>query len=282
MYYNKWHEKIVYNNRMAYTLPFQVFLAGIGYPWAEYRILHNINGTNSWDKYILEYVLEGRGYAETDDGRFAVQAGDLFFMNRDRRIIYGAVPEEPYKKMFVVFHGTLADSLAENYGLTDSVIIRHVDAESSFRQLLQLLERSTAETHEADMDEAALAVHRLLLPLRSPAIVREMEKPGSTADKIRGYIDANLLMRDLSLGDLSDYFLLSRSQIIRQFRQHFGTTPGQYILQKRIETACYLLDVTRMPVGEIAAKLYFTDGCYFSAVFRRHTGFSPAAWRKRL
>ena len=90
------------------------------------------------------------------------------------------------------------------------------------------------------------------------------------------------LLRPLSLGDLSAYFRLSRSQIIRQFRQHFGITPVQYILQKRLETARYLLDMTDMPVGEIAAKLYFTDGCYFSAVFRRHTGVSPTAWRKRL
>ena len=282
MYYNKKHEKIVFNNRMAYALPFQIFLAGIGYPWPEYRIVHNETADSSWNMYILEYVLEGRGYAQTDDGRFEVQAGDLFFMNRDRRITYGAVPEEPYKKLFVVFHGPLADSLVTHYGLSASVIIRHTDAETSFRQLLNLLERSVSETYEADMDEAALAVHRLLLPLRAPAIVREMEKPGSAAEKIRSYIDANLLLRPLSLGDLSAYFRLSRSQIIRQFRQHFGITPVQYILQKRLETARYLLDMTDMPVGEIAAKLYFTDGCYFSAVFRRHTGVSPTAWRKRL
>ncbi|MBQ3590460.1 MAG: AraC family ligand binding domain-containing protein, partial [Clostridia bacterium] len=170
MYYNTKHEKILYNNRMSYTLPFQVFLAGIGYPWAEYRISHNTGEENDWDKYILEYVLEGRGYAETASRRYEVQAGDLFFMNRNRQIVYGAVPEEPYKKLFVVFHGPLADSLMENYGITDSVIVRRVDMESSFRQLLQMLERSTFETHEADMDEAALTIHRMLLPLRSSAI----------------------------------------------------------------------------------------------------------------
>ena len=281
MYYNTKHEKILYNNRMSYTLPFQVFLAGIGYPWAEYRIPHNTEQGNDWDKYILEYVLEGRGYAETAGRRYEVQAGDLFFMNRNRQIVYGAVPEEPYKKLFVVFHGSLADSLMENYGITDSVIVRRVDMESSFRQLLQLLERSTFETHAADMDEAALTIHRMLLPLRSSAIVREMEKPGNTAEKIRGYIDGNILIRDLSLEILSDYFRLSRSQIIRLFRKEYGITPGQYILQKRIETAQYLLGVTGMSVGEIAARLYFSDGCYFSAVFRRHTGYSPTAWRKR-
>lgn len=278
MYFNTKHEKIVYNNRMSSNLPFQVFLAGITYPWEEYRIPHN----TEWDKYILEYILEGKGYVETEEGRYSLRAGDYYFMNRNRRQIYGAERAEPYKKMFVVFHGPLVDSLMEHYRITDSVIIRHLDMEAVFRQLLGILERSAYETHPEDMDEAVLLIHRMLLPLRSPVIVQEMEKPGGMAEKIRGYIDANILIRPIHLETLSEYFRLSRSQIIRVFRQAYGQTPGQYILQKRLEAAEYLLGVSRMPVSEVAAKLYFSDSCYFSQVFRKWKGISPSQLRKQI
>ena len=280
MYFNKIHEKIVYNNRLSKNLPFQVFLAGISYPWEEYRIAHNTDSGNNWDKYIMEYILEGKGYIETEGRRYEVHAGDYYLLNRDRYHIYGADREEPYRKMFVVFHGPLMDSLMEHHHLTEDVILRNIDMEAPFRQLLNLLERAATENHPDDIDEAMLMIHRMLLPLRPPAIVREMDTAIGMAEKLRRYIDANILIRPLHLEDLTDYFRMSESQIIRVFRKEYGQTPGQYILQKRLEAAEYLLWCSSMPVGEVAAKLYFSDSCYFSAVFRKWKGLSPSQYRK--
>ncbi len=281
MYDNMHREKIVYNNRMSYALPFQIFLAGYGEPNPHFRIEHNIVTLNEWDKYILEYVLDGRGFCETEQGRTEIHAGELFFMNKNRRIVYGAVPEEPYRRLFAVFHGTLADSLVQSYCITDSVVIRKTDMEGAFRRMLSLLERSTFDTWQEDMDKCALLVHEMLLALRPSPLRMEMEKPGSTAEKLKGYIDTNILLRNLTLEDLSNYFRMSQSQMIRLFRQTYGMTPGQYILQKRMEGAEYLLWNTKMSIGEIAARLHFHDSCYFTAVFRKHVGVSPTAFRKR-
>jgi len=280
MYFTTKHEKIVYNNRLSNDLPFQVFLAGITYPWEEYRIPHNTGDFIDWDKYILEYILEGKGYIETADRRYEVRAGDYYLLNRNRYHIYGADREEPYRKMFVVFHGPLVDSLMEHHRLKEDAILRHIDMEAPFRQLLGLLERAVPENHADDMDEAMLMIHRMLLPLRPPAIVREMDTAIGMAEKLRRYIDANILIRPLPLEHLSDYFRMSESQMIRVFRKEYGQTPGQYILQKRLEAAEYLLWCSSMPVGEIAAKLYFSDSCYFSAVFRKWRGMSPSQFRK--
>ncbi len=281
MYDNRYKEKIVFNNRMAYVQPFQIYLAGYGYPNPDFRLEHNTGAVNDWDKYILEYVLEGRGFGESEKGRYELHPGELFFMNKNRRIVYGAVPEEPYRRLFVVFHGPLADALVTAYGITDSIVVRRADVESSFRHLLSVLERSTFETWQEDMDRCALLVHEMLLCLRPSPLRLEMEKPGSTAEKVRGYIDTNILLRNLTLADLSDYFRMSQSQIIRLFRQTYGQTPGQYILKKRIEGAEYLLWNTRMSVSEIAARLHFGDSCYFTAVFRKHMGVSPTEFRRR-
>ncbi len=280
MYDNRHKEKIVYNNRMAYALPFQITIAGYGYPNPHLYFTHNTGVENDWDKYILEYVLEGRGFGEAEHGRMEIHEGELFFMHKNRRIVYGAVPEEPYRRLFVVFHGALADSLVTAYGITDSIVVRRVDVESTFRHLLSILERSTFDTWQEDMDRCALLIHEMLLTLRPTPLRLEMEKPGSMAEKIRGYIDTNILLRPLTIVDLSDYFRMSQSQIIRLFRQTYGQTPGQYILKKRIEGAEYLLWNTRMSVGEIAARLHFGDSCYFTAVFRKHMGVSPTTYRK--
>lgn len=228
----------------------------------------------------MEYILEVKGYIETEGRRYDVRAGDYYLLNRDRYHVYGADREEPYRKMFVVFHGPLMDSLIEHHHLTEEVILRHIDMETPFRQLLNLLERAALENHPDNMDEAMLLIHRMLLPFRPPIIVCEMETAIGMAEKLRRYIDANILIRPLHLENLTDYFRMSESQIIRIFRKEYGQTPGQYILQKRLETADYLLTMTRMSVSEIAAKLYFSDSCYFSAVFRKWKGKSPRQYRK--
>lgn len=56
----------------------------------------------------------------------------------------------------------------------------------------------------------------------------------------------------------------------------------EYILNKVVETAKYLLNTTEMPVNEIAQELGFTYPNHFNRMFKKKTGFSPLQYRKRI
>ena len=62
--------------------------------------------------------------------------------------------------------------------------------------------------------------------------------------------------------------------------QELGTTPLQYINQKKIEKAQLLLITEELAVKEIAFQLAFDDYSYFSRLFKKTTGVTPQEYRR--
>ncbi|MEL5953153.1 helix-turn-helix domain-containing protein, partial [Klebsiella pneumoniae] len=65
----------------------------------------------------------------------------------------------------------------------------------------------------------------------------------------------------------------------QQFRSQTGMTINQYQRQVRVCHAQYLLQHSRLMIGEISMKCGFEDSNYFSVVFTRETGMTPSQWR---
>jgi LacI family transcriptional regulator len=64
------------------------------------------------------------------------------------------------------------------------------------------------------------------------------------------------------------------------YRAVYGTTVQADIVALRVERAKALLADTRIPVGEIPAKLGFASPMHFARLFRARTGMSMREWRK--
>lgn len=69
----------------------------------------------------------------------------------------------------------------------------------------------------------------------------------------------------------------SLSTFKRDFRKTFGSNPGSWILQKRLNEAHYLIKNERRKPGEIYLELGFEDFSHFCFAFRKHFGVSPTA-----
>ena len=66
----------------------------------------------------------------------------------------------------------------------------------------------------------------------------------------------------------------------RVFKKVNGKTVFQYLTQVRIHHAKLLLCNTSMKIGEIGKRVGFPDEYYFSRVFKKYTGISPAAFAR--
>ncbi|PZU94331.1 MAG: AraC family transcriptional regulator [Chelatococcus sp.] len=86
---------------------------------------------------------------------------------------------------------------------------------------------------------------------------------------------------DILIGDIATACLLSRSHFIRAFRETTGSTPYQWLLTQRIRRARELLQVSALPLSDIAADCGFADQSHFTRVFSRMVGAPPAAWRRQ-
>jgi AraC-like DNA-binding protein len=62
------------------------------------------------------------------------------------------------------------------------------------------------------------------------------------------------------------------------FRREVGLSVHEYILNKKIEYACELLETHS--ITETAFLLNFSSSQHFSRVFKQHTGQTPGEFRK--
>jgi AraC-like DNA-binding protein len=86
----------------------------------------------------------------------------------------------------------------------------------------------------------------------------------------------------LTLEDLGMEAELSSWHLLRAFRAAFGMTPHEFLTRVRLERAKELLTTTGRPVTAICFDVGFTSLGSFSWLFRRHTGLSPAQFRRQV
>jgi len=126
----------------------------------------------------------------------------------------------------------------------------------------------------------ALAVHLLKryaacgsLGRKCPASLSPLKLRRTTA-----YIQAHL-EHELSLTELAAVVQMSPAHFARIFKRATGRSPHQYVLLCRIERAKGLLTETALPLSEISLQVGCRDQSYFTALFRRHVGTTPKAYR---
>lgn len=83
----------------------------------------------------------------------------------------------------------------------------------------------------------------------------------------------------LTLEYLSHKFGYSKQTLISKFKNRYGITPMEFIINVRINEAKKLLIYTDMRICEIAEKCGFSDVYYFSNTFKKHTTLSPLKFR---
>ena len=94
------------------------------------------------------------------------------------------------------------------------------------------------------------------------------------------YVEAHL-GDDLSNPVLARTCSMSDGHFIRTFRACLEQTPAQYVIESRIKAALRSLLLTSETIEQIAEKHGFGSRHYFSRMFARQTGQSPAAFRRR-
>jgi AraC-like DNA-binding protein len=84
-----------------------------------------------------------------------------------------------------------------------------------------------------------------------------------------------------TLEALADEVGLSRSAFADRFTRLVGEPPIQYLTRWRMQLAARLLTDGSNKVGAIAAEVGYDSEAAFSRAFKKETGLSPVAWRRR-
>lgn len=107
------------------------------------------------------------------------------------------------------------------------------------------------------------------------------KKKTSLSSKVSQYIEQNYHRYDLSLMELSTTFGMSKTILCQQFKDAFGITIGDCILNCRMQRAREMMDEGYHNVAYIAEKCGYEDAGYFSKCFKKYFGVSPKAYCER-
>ena len=87
--------------------------------------------------------------------------------------------------------------------------------------------------------------------------------------------------KSLCIDQISMSIGLSSARLSVKFKNETGITVNEFITDVRMKKAQYLLKQTEQKVYEIAESVGYSSGQYFSQLFQRMTGVTPAVFRRQ-
>ncbi|SFB56396.1 two-component system, response regulator YesN [Cohnella sp. OV330] len=111
--------------------------------------------------------------------------------------------------------------------------------------------------------------------------IAEKDSTGRKLYLITNYIREHYADPALSTQSIANHVHFSHTYLCAFFKKHAGTTVNAYITEVRMEKAKQLLREGRLKQYEIAQALGYTDANYFTTLFKKHTGVTPARYMEK-
>jgi AraC-like DNA-binding protein len=111
------------------------------------------------------------------------------------------------------------------------------------------------------------------------------ERDKSAEDSLLGdvleYLIANY-RENIQIEDVTKRFPVSRSYLLRLFKEKTGDTIMRFVAEYRLNEARRLLAAGTLSVTEIASRVGFGDLSHFFGLFKKATGLTPKQYRDRV
>lgn len=140
----------------------------------------------------------------------------------------------------------------------------------------------------------AKRIERIQSPEEFPALQRDMvnaycalvkkhaaKQYSPLVQKVLTVVDSDLTA-DLSLKHLSKLLSINASYLSSLFKKETGKTLTEFITQKRMQQAAFLLRTTQLQVQTVAQHCGIYDVNYFTKMFKKFSGQTPKEFREQL
>lgn len=234
--------------------------------------------------YHLYFITNGKGtlFLEQDTTK-SLSRGDMILLFPGQTFSMRANEADPWELMWACFKGTPSQTLLEPLSVTPSNPV-----------LLNALNHSNKHT----MDELLSALADTQDPLRSRAVgllyilIAELTKASkSNGQRVQSVKKEDIIQKSivfieenydthLDVDTLCKNVSYSRSYLSREFKRRLGMSIPEYINYVRVQNAKLLISETNLSIQEICYSVGMKDCFYFSKIFKKITGYSPAAYKR--
>lgn len=279
------HGNLVKSNRIIYTPSVfaktnLIHLQEIGQLEA---IKPHTSRRENLSSYLFFIVLNGSGNLEYEGKIYPLQKGDCVFIDCRRQYSHHS-SEDLWHLKWAHFYGPNMSGIYEKYVERGGRPVFHPAALSVFENVLEdLFEIASSSTYIRDMKIFEKLTNLLTLLMEESW---HPEKASGSAtirrslQSVKDYIDQHYAEK-ISLDALADIFFINKFYLTRIFREQFGITINNYLLQVRITHAKRMLRFSDMTIEKISHECGMNDANYFTRIFKKIEGVTPGEYRKR-
>lgn len=229
------------------------------------------------------YISQGSGTMIVEDAEYEIKPGGCFLLSPSMKVEARFPDMMPVSLYFVHYAGVVLDSEGRvlpsgwTFAGPDRVALHteNSDIPVLFEQLLlwsRDLRRSAAMKCQSLFQE--------LLYVLQEELDRDLSSGCPAIQRIVDFMERGY-MKAIDVGRLPQLAGLTPSSFCRAFKRTTGLTPGGYLSQLRVRKAKELLARPDRTLKEVARSVGFQDELYFSRVFKKSEGVSPALFRKK-
>lgn len=254
------------------------------------RLKSKLEDLWSHHNYII-YVTEGRKVWHTAHGSYDLREGSCVFVKKGASIVEQFFETEFCFFLFFVPDDFICDVLKSkttplhrSEKRYDPVITVHnsVAVQSFFQSMLPYYDGE----HKPDPSLLELKFRELILLIADNPRNNELlsyffsllQKPQTIS--LQQVMESNFCF-NLKLEDFARLSSRSLSAFKRDFLKLYNTSPGKWIMEKRLNQALHLLSNMGKTVSETAFESGFESTSHFSRAFRQRFGISPVSMRQR-
>lgn len=263
--------------------------------------------------FFLIAVSRGRLFVSVDRCRHELKAGDMFliFPGEDYAVYSEGEEKEAlhtYNASFEVHDSRLLSRMmevrqirtVENFYLVRSCfnrILQECEKKEDFYAMtsscyfwMVLLELMSYDNMLDNRSGGAESVTKgkhirregdiIPFPKDAGDLWRAEKSTGRNADMyiVERYCRENY-MRQIFLEEIVELVHYNKTSLLQRFKEVYGTTPRNYIIQIRLQKAKELLADTDYSISEISDQVGFASVHYFSRFFKEKENYSPLEYR---
>lgn len=234
---------------------------------------------------LLNIVYKGKKILHTKDGNIEVKAGEAFFITKGEYIMSEVIGEEDYECLLIFFDHDKARKLISE--LPFKLHNKNKDTQNIFKFDLEAKIQGTIDTLITYLEDRSsfsdelitLKLKELMFLILGTSLKDNFISfcQNLTLDKadLKSFMENNY-ERNLSIEEFSKLSGRSLSAFKNEFKTIFKTTPMQWLLQKRVEKARFLIHELGYDVGTAALDVGFKTHAHFSRVYKKHYNEQPS------
>lgn len=278
------HGDLVKSNRIIYTASAfaktnLIYLQEIGELEAQQP---HTSKREDLSSFLFFTVISGSGALKYGEEEYMLSTGDCAFLDC-KKSYYHHSSENLWKLKWVHFYGPNMNGIYEKYVERGGRPCFQGDNFNAYNKILtEVYNIASSDIYIKDMkiyEQLTSLLVFLMEESWNPNSNNYSSSRKQNLQNIKEYLDEHYSEK-ITLNQLSKIFYINKFYLSRIFKDQFGITINNYILQLRITHAKQLLRFTNLSIDNICRQCGINDANYFSRIFKNVEGISPGEFRK--